>query len=140
MGAIQYSIKLKPNLIPGTEIKNVAAIYFDFNAPVITNTVTNTIATVTSVQHLESEVNTFLIYPNPFEDRLLLSWNNKNQIHSLELYTLFGQRVVNIPVNSKNEDQNKMDLSSYISGLNKGIYFLKILSDSGTEVMKLVKQ
>jgi len=140
MGAIQYSIKLKPNLFPGTEIKNVAAIYFDFNAPVITNTVTNTIATVTSVQHLESEVNTFLIYPNPFDDKLLLSWSNKNQIHSLELYTLFGQRVVNIPVNSKNADQNKMDLSAYISGLNKGIYFLKIFSDSGTEVKKLIKQ
>jgi uncharacterized repeat protein (TIGR01451 family) len=38
-GYIVYRIKPKSNLVIGDEIKNSAAIYFDFNLPVITNTV-----------------------------------------------------------------------------------------------------
>lgn len=42
-GQIMFRMSLKENLALGTEISNRAAIYFDFNAPVITNTVVNTI-------------------------------------------------------------------------------------------------
>ncbi len=42
-GFIKYTIKLLPNLPFETKIQNTAAIYFDFNAPIITNTTTNTI-------------------------------------------------------------------------------------------------
>lgn len=42
-GYVTFSIRLKPNLPIGTEIKNDAGIYFDFNAPIITNEVVNTI-------------------------------------------------------------------------------------------------
>ena len=38
-GFIQYSIKPKNNLMIGDSIKNTAYIYFDFNEPVVTNTV-----------------------------------------------------------------------------------------------------
>ncbi|MEM6262558.1 MAG: PKD domain-containing protein [Bacteroidota bacterium] len=44
-GFIAYSIKHDGTLAAGTEINNSAAIYFDFNAPIITNTVTNTVFT-----------------------------------------------------------------------------------------------
>ena len=40
-GFITFSIKQKPDLPLGTEIRNSAAIYFDFNAPIITNQVIN---------------------------------------------------------------------------------------------------
>ncbi|MEZ4684978.1 MAG: PKD domain-containing protein [Bacteroidia bacterium] len=43
-GHIMYRIKPKPGLVPGTNIHNSAAIYFDFNSPIITNTTTNSIA------------------------------------------------------------------------------------------------
>lgn len=42
-GFVKFGIKLKPNLPLYTAIHNTSAIYFDFNAPVITNTVTNTL-------------------------------------------------------------------------------------------------
>ena len=38
-GFIQYSIKPKNTLVLGDSIKNTAYIYFDFNEPVVTNTV-----------------------------------------------------------------------------------------------------
>lgn len=43
MGAINFHVFLQRGLENGVEIHNRAAIYFDFNAPVITNTVINTI-------------------------------------------------------------------------------------------------
>ena len=43
-GYVQYKIKLRNNLVPGTKISNTASIYFDFNPAVATNTVTDTLA------------------------------------------------------------------------------------------------
>ena len=42
-GFVQFALSHKGTLPIGTEIRNTAAIYFDFNAPVITNTVLNTV-------------------------------------------------------------------------------------------------
>ncbi len=42
-GFVQYKVKLKPNLTSGTQVENGAYIYFDFNSPVATNHVINTI-------------------------------------------------------------------------------------------------
>lgn len=42
-GLIQFKVKQTTNNLPGTIISNSANIIFDFNAPVQTNTVTNTI-------------------------------------------------------------------------------------------------
>ena len=42
-GFVKFKIGLKENLIPGTVINNSAGIYFDFNAPVVTETVFHTI-------------------------------------------------------------------------------------------------
>jgi len=44
MGWIAYNIKPKPNLPAGTQIKNRAAIYFDYHDPIITPEIINTIA------------------------------------------------------------------------------------------------
>jgi hypothetical protein len=43
-GFVRFKVKLKDNLPLGTTIENTAYIYFDFNAPIITNTTVNTIA------------------------------------------------------------------------------------------------
>ena len=42
-GHVNFYLHHTGTLSPGTVIENSAAIYFDFNLPVITNTVTNTI-------------------------------------------------------------------------------------------------
>ncbi len=41
-GFVSFSIKPKTGLIPETKVQNTAGIYFDFNAPVITNTINST--------------------------------------------------------------------------------------------------
>ena len=64
-GYVQYKVRLKENLPIGTEIENTAFIYFDFNAPVITNTTVNTISVVSSVEASRMADIGFGIYPNP---------------------------------------------------------------------------
>ncbi len=44
-GYVQYRIKTKHGLPPTATVKNTAYIYFDFNAPVVTNTVENAFGT-----------------------------------------------------------------------------------------------
>jgi uncharacterized repeat protein (TIGR01451 family) len=48
-GWIEYKVKAKPGLPPGTKIYNTAYVYFDNNSAVVTNTTVNTYDTLTSV-------------------------------------------------------------------------------------------
>jgi uncharacterized repeat protein (TIGR01451 family) len=142
MGAIQYSIKLKPNLFPGTEIKNVAAIYFDFNAPVITNTVTNTIEWATSVtqSNTPTELPILKAYPNPFGNTLHLEWNYTEPLLSLTIWNLQGQKVGDFTSLTKGNLSGKVDLGTQSASLPNGIYFLKAETATSLKMLKVVKQ
>ncbi|MEL7535177.1 MAG: SprB repeat-containing protein, partial [Bacteroidota bacterium] len=48
-GFVAYTLQHAGSLSPGSQIENRAAIYFDYNAPIITNTVQNTIFTYPEV-------------------------------------------------------------------------------------------
>lgn len=62
-GFIYYRIRHKNTLNIGDNISNTAAIFFDYNEPVITNTVTTTVAHTTSVNDTKYEF--VRIFPNP---------------------------------------------------------------------------
>ncbi len=69
-GFVKFSVKQQPGISLGTVIENSAAIYFDFNEPVITNTVFHTIGEnfieVTSdAVERPSGYGELLVYPNP---------------------------------------------------------------------------
>lgn len=69
-GFVQFELALKNDVPLGTAVENRAAIYFDFNEPVITNTVSRTIADplpecpIVSTRILASDLQ-FSIFPNP---------------------------------------------------------------------------
>ncbi|MBD3636609.1 MAG: T9SS type A sorting domain-containing protein [Crocinitomicaceae bacterium] len=48
-GYVQFNIELQPGLSPWTTIENSAEIYFDYNPPVITNTIINTLYDCTNL-------------------------------------------------------------------------------------------
>jgi uncharacterized repeat protein (TIGR01451 family) len=64
-GFIKYTISLKPNLPIGTQIENTAFIYFDFNAPIITNTTVNTLANFATSISPVIKPNALKMWPNP---------------------------------------------------------------------------
>ncbi len=64
-GFVTFSIKRKPGLPQGTVIRNRAAIYFDYNAPVITNTVASVLSGPVGVRPEQAGPFSILLFPNP---------------------------------------------------------------------------
>ncbi len=68
-GFLSFTIDQQPDLDFGTAIRNSAAIYFDFNPPVITNQTDHEVGYVIGVVTLASEpggqINKAIVFPNP---------------------------------------------------------------------------
>ena len=70
-GVLSYFIKRKMDIPFGTEIQNTAYIYFDFNAPIVTNTTRNTLFDPTvGIQQISGMH--FSLQPNPTADRSMI--------------------------------------------------------------------
>lgn len=130
-GYVKFRIAQKPDLPNGTRIENKAAIYFDFNDPIITNTAFHTIGApyveVSSTHNPAMPNVTVAVRPNPFSDQALMEV--KGHILSdglLRLHDAQG-RVVQTQIFVGN--QCKIERN----GLPSGIYFYQIM-DGGTLV------
>lgn len=131
-GYIQYRIKRTANNTLGTQIKNTAYIYFDFNAPVVTNTAINTIETITGVKLNSMTDNGWNIYPNPSSGILhLVNTASLKELSQIHVLNSIGQTVLEENINS---NYKTIDLSK----LNTGVYFVKITSDKNISVKRIV--
>lgn len=97
-GFVTFSIRQQPGNPPGTQIMNTAGIYFDFNAPVITNTTFNEIAVPANVEENGKDQMGISTYPNPFTNSTRFLFKNKdvNSIYSIILYDVTGKVVKEI--------------------------------------------
>ncbi|MEM9824348.1 MAG: hypothetical protein AAF985_24900, partial [Bacteroidota bacterium] len=96
-GFVKFRIKQKLDNPIGIVIDNSAAIYFDFNAPIITN---NTFVTIgeelyevtTSAQHLKLSEGVIEVFPNPAKSQVNILFKQV-AIHSnsVLIYSLAGQ-------------------------------------------------
>jgi hypothetical protein len=125
MGYFQYRIKPFPNLPIGSQIENTAFIYFDYNAPIVTNTTQNNFDILTNVMHNSETKKEFILYPNPSNG--IFIFTDYSNLKTVEVYTLLGEKIVS------QTTQKQINLSDY----PKGIYFVKI---NGEKVIKLVKE
>lgn len=98
-GFVEFSIEQKADLPIGTAIDNTAAIYFDFNPPIYTNTNQHKVgdffnALPTNVQEVTQAAVEVLIFPNPIKDQALFQIQGAaSQPVQLRLYNLAGQVV-----------------------------------------------
>lgn len=81
-GYVTFSIHRDPTIAIGTEIKNRAAIYFDYNAPIITNEVTHTIAKYA----VHNQVEAVVCKGEAFEGVVYLSDTTLVNTYSFEFY------------------------------------------------------
>ncbi len=133
MGFVQYRIKALPGLGLGDVIENTAYIYFDFNAPIVTNTTSNEYLLPTALNAQVNE-NVFSVYPNPSQGVFHISSTSKlNQILHLEVFNYLGETILR-------ETQSS---SSFIIDLSKtmaGVYFVKINQGEFSKTIRLIKQ
>ncbi|MES2397701.1 MAG: LamG-like jellyroll fold domain-containing protein [Bacteroidota bacterium] len=128
-GYVIYRIKLNAGLTAGTQIKNTAYIYFDYNAPVVTNTTINTIETLIGIKDVNIN-GLFKIYPNPANDKLFVSVN-KNSTGNIVITDVLGKKVKQIKTTELKTEIN-------ISDLQSGIYFITLTQENMNSVQKII--
>jgi uncharacterized repeat protein (TIGR01451 family) len=132
-GFIRYRIKHTVGNAPGSQIKNTAYIYFDFNDPVITNTTLNTIESVTGISSYVQQGNDWLIYPNPTSGlvQLINTSKNSRELTTVQVLNTVGQVVYE-------DDLQSQGKSIDLGKLSNGIYFVKLTSDSQSSIKRIV--
>ncbi|MBK6338867.1 MAG: T9SS type A sorting domain-containing protein [Bacteroidetes bacterium] len=130
-GFVQFSIQPKAGLPINTKIENNAAIYFDYNAPIITNFATTQVKLTTG---LASNKNLdFKLFPNPTNGilRIELPYNGDG---NYILSDISGRQLKadNIANNEKLMELNLNDLPS-------GTYFITIQLGGNVSTAKIVK-
>ncbi|MBK7886631.1 MAG: T9SS type A sorting domain-containing protein [Bacteroidetes bacterium] len=89
-GFVRYRIQPKTNLSAGDSITNFAAIYFDFNEPVITNTAKTIIILPTGIPSATATQGKLFVFPNPAENSINISGiqleNGKAQLRLTDIY------------------------------------------------------
>jgi len=125
-GYISFMVKPKSSVVLNNVIANTAYIYFDFNLPITTNTVTTTVTALGTPTF--SQGNLFTIYPNPTSSQLNIKVSDNAVLKSILICNTLGQTVITA---------NSMVLD--ISPLCKGTYFITVETDKGKQTQKVIK-
>ncbi len=92
--------------------------------------------TVTGLKTLESVLSNVNVFPNPSADIINITLKVKSeQKVSLELVDLTGKVLLSKDLGLV-QGESKQTLN--INGISKGIYFVKVVSDKGTETKKII--
>jgi uncharacterized repeat protein (TIGR01451 family) len=136
-GMFSYSIKLKNNLTVGTKIKNKAAIYFDYNDPIITNSTLNTIAAKpVSINENKLLADNVLIFPNPTNNYFtMLISSTQNTRGVLSIFDISGREV---SVKNVELQLGENKLTENTSILQSGIYFVQLKTGEEKISKKLI--
>ena len=128
-GDVLFKIRTKDNLVTNDTVLQRAGIYFDYNAPVATNDAETIFATLNNPIHdFDDSVK---VYPNPAHTIINISCNTT--IQSIALYDIQGRLL-------ETDLANNNEVSFDISDKSNGVYFIKITSDKGSKVEKIVKE
>ncbi len=131
-GFVKFKIEQKDNDHIGAHITNNAAIYFDFNEPIITNTVHHTVSkgfmgVVTSVitppEVAEAGISVN-VFPNPFDEhtRFEVQGETVQELH-LNLYDTMGREVLQQNV------QHQQYITLYKNNLTPGVYIFRLMDE-----------
>jgi uncharacterized repeat protein (TIGR01451 family) len=126
-GNILLKIKTRDDLLEGDIVSNRADVYFDYNHPIDTGFANTVFQTLGVGEHTDQSV---AIWPNPVDDVINIA--AATAISSVQLYDVQGRllqisgpgsALVSIPVASR----------------QSGIYFVKVFTDNGITIQKIIK-
>jgi len=127
-GFVAFKVKTLNNLVLGDQVQNTADIYFDFNAPIVTNTTSTTVA-ILNIS--ETEVSNITISPIPVKD--ILQVNALETISSVELFDIQGHLL-------QVKTSDSLTAAIDFSGRPKGVYLVKVHTLKGMKVQKVIKE
>ena len=128
-GMVTFSIKQEPGLAPLTPIEATAAIYFDYNEPIITNTALNTIFQPDGVNELSGDFS-LSVYPNPSSGLFNLKLPTEaGKVELITVYDLSGREVFT---------QSSGIMSVDLSAITSGQYLLTAQTETGLYRQKLL--
>ncbi|MCB0530411.1 MAG: T9SS type A sorting domain-containing protein, partial [Saprospiraceae bacterium] len=135
-GYVLFQVKTLPGLPAGTVIRNSAAIYFDYNDPVITADAVNTIVKTTEHQAITS---VFSVFPNPSDGRtnILIRLQQSAQMLSLELFGPDGRYLTTL-YRANGSSFSDLFLPVDLGRRPPGIYFVRLQTERGVEVRRVV--
>ncbi|MCH6234477.1 FG-GAP-like repeat-containing protein [Cognataquiflexum rubidum] len=136
-GYFKYTIRPKTNIPEGTQLPNDAKIYFDFEDPIVTNTVINTIKFSG-----ETDVKSLKIYPNPATDRVMFNIEEDPfRLTEPQLISYWEILDATGKIFQSGREDQVPSLQIQVGYLPKGLYFIRASNRSGkTYSGKLLKQ
>ncbi|WP_179008392.1 DUF7619 domain-containing protein [Winogradskyella forsetii] len=130
-GYVYFKIKPNAGYAVGDIIENSAAIYFDFNDPIITNTFQTEFVETLSVGDFENS--SFRLFPNPAKDEVTIQLANSNfGTTKVDIYNIQGKVVLKdmkLETNTSTID---------ISNLESGFYFVELTIGKRSTIQKLM--
>lgn len=128
-GNILYKIKTKKSLMQNDRVSNVSSIYYGYNFPVTTNDANTTFALLSKGEFtIDASVK---IYPNPTSGFVKI--DAAGTIKSVQIFDIQGRLLQHSFVN---ENSVLLDVSDRSSGM----YFVKVLTEKGIKVEKLIRE
>ncbi len=124
-GWMAYRIKPKSNIVVNDVMTSQANIFFDYNAPIATNSVSTQL---TSLGNSQFSSVPFTIYPNPASTTIRIT-NGGN--FSFQILDINGKMLLS----GNSGEGDNIDVSS----LQAGFYLVKVTTTTGSGVLKFIK-
>ena len=143
-GFVKFRVHQKPNLASGTKILNKAALFFDFNKPIITSVVSHTVGTNFLISAIVERPNPngipIKVYPNPFTETAVFEiGQNEGTNHPLSTRSLFRlYDATGRLIRTQSFETNEFTFER--QGLTAGMYFFTIENEGKRGSGKLIIQ
>lgn len=142
-GLINYSIDRLATNPQGTEFTNTADIFFDYNAPITTNTTLNTLDDEMAGIEEKEDVDSFVdgitvdLYPVPTNENITIRINNlsKDEFATMSIIDLTGKVILSEQIALY---EGSTLVNKNISNLENGTYLTRIQFENGTFVVKKI--
>ena len=128
-GYVMFRLETVSGLQLGDVVQNSAAIYFDYNAPAITNTATSTFVIPSRD---DANVLQLRVLPNPTHHTTTVFFEGKGST-KIQLLNTLGSVI-------QQHEVSGSSLTLDVSALPSGVYFVRATSGAGMGAAKLVKE
>jgi hypothetical protein len=135
-GFVKYRVKYLSTVPLFETIENFADIYFDYNAPVRTNTASTYHDTIFLNSNENEQMKMVHVYPNPAKYLIYVSFHqSKNTVSTITFYDLTGKQVYREDV----YETGDLNVPVSLENLQTGIYFIELSDGDRTYTTKVLK-